>query len=122
MDSKVITKAIKHSSCKEIENSVYKFEEDLERMHLLGVAEESRFGSFEEEKRLKRAIVRWVGDDERIMTSMQTKMGKSVLGSEAYSHIMIYFVKPMLVGDGADAEKDFLQVDYLKMFSGTHRR
>ena len=31
---------------------------------------------------------------------------------------MIYFVKPM-VGDGADAEKAFLEVDYLLMFSGT---
>ena len=31
---------------------------------------------------------------------------------------MLYFVKPM-VGDGADAEKAFLKVDYVLMFSGT---
>ena len=64
--------------------------------------------------------MRWVGDDELIMTSttMRTKMDKASLGSYAYSHIMIYFVKPM-VGDGADAEKAFLNVVYLKKFSGT---
>ena len=59
-----------------------------------------------------------VGDDERITTSVRTKMGKAALGSDAYEHIMIYFVKP-LVGDGADAEKTFLKVGYLKMFGGT---
>ena len=109
---------MKRLSIKEIENSVYKFEEDLELMHLLDVADGSRAGSFEEERRLKRAIMRWVGDDERIMTSMRTKMCKASLGCDAYGHIMIDFVKPM-VGDGADAEKAFLNVDYLKMFSGT---
>jgi hypothetical protein len=118
MDGKVDIKAIKRSTCKEIENSVYKFEEDLELMKLLDVADGSRIGSIDEEKRLKRAILRWVGDDERIMTSMRTKMGKAALGSEAYEHILIYFVKPM-VGDGADAEKAFLKVDYVLMFSGT---
>ena len=50
MDDKVIIKAIKRSSCKEIENSVYKFEEDLELMQLLDVADGSRDGSVEEEK------------------------------------------------------------------------
>ena len=97
---------------------MYKFEEDLELMKLLDVADGSRIGSIEEEKRLKRAILRWVGDDERIMTSMRTKMGKASAGSDAYEHIMLYFVKPM-VGDGADAEKAFLKVDYVVMFSGS---
>ena len=118
MDAKVTIKSIKRSTCKEIENSVYKFEEDLELMKLLDVADGSRIGSIDEEKRLKRAILRWVGDDERIMTSMRTKMGKASAGSDAYEHIMLYFVKPM-VGDGADAEKAFLKVDYVVMFSGT---
>ena len=117
MDGKVDIKAIKRSTCKEIENSVYKFEEDLELMKLLDVADGSRIGSIDEEKRLKRAILRWVDDDERIMASMRTKMGKASAGSDAYEHIMLYFVKPM-VGDGADAEKAFLEVDYLSMFSG----
>jgi hypothetical protein len=117
MDAKVTIKSIKRSTCKEIENSVYKFEEDLELMKLLDVADGSRIGSIDEEKRLKRAILRWVGDDERITTSMRTKMGKASAGSDAYEHIMLYFVKPM-VGDGADAEKAFLEVDYLSMFSG----
>ena len=72
----------------------------------------------DEEKRLKRAILRWVSDDGRIMTSIRTKMGKVSMGSQAYEHILIYFVKPM-VGDGADAERAFLEVDYLKMFNGT---
>ena len=117
MDAKVTIKSIKRSTCKEIKNSVYKFEEDLELMKLLDVADGSRIGSIDEEKRLKRAILRWVGDDERITTSMRTKMGKASAGSDAYEHIMLYFVKPM-VGDGADAEKAFLEVDYLSMFSG----
>jgi hypothetical protein len=34
-----------------------KVEEDLELMHLLDVADGSRAGSFEEEKRLKREIM-----------------------------------------------------------------
>ena len=118
MDAKVTIKSIKRSTCKEIENSVYKFEEDLELMKLLDVADGSRIGSIDEEKRLKRAILRWVGDDERITTSMRTKMGKASKGSDAYEHIMLYFVKPM-VGDGADAEKAFLKVDYVLMFSGS---
>ena len=80
MDAKVTIKSIKRSTCKEIENSVYKFEEDLELMKLLDVADGSRIGSIDEEKRLKRAILRWVGDDERIMTSMRTKMGKACDG------------------------------------------
>ena len=92
MDGKVISKAIKRSSCKQIENSVYKLEEDLEFMGLLDVAGGSRNGSFdsnfEEEKRLKRAILRWVGDNERITTSMRTKMGKASVGSDAYEHIL----------------------------------
>ena len=91
-------------------------------MGLLEVAEGGRAGSTEEEKRLKRAIVRWVGDDERIMTLMtfmRTKMlGKMALGSDMYEHIMVYFVKPM-VGDGSDAEKAFLQVDYETMYGET---
>ena len=90
----------------------------MELMKLLDVADGSRIGSIDEEKRLKRAILRWVGDDERITTSMRTKMGKASKGSDAYEHIMLYFVKPM-VGDGADAEKAFLKVDYVLMFSGS---
>ena len=97
---------------------MYKFEEDLELMKLLDVADDTRSGSSEEEKRFKWAILRWVGDDERILTSMRTKMGKAAIGSDAYEHIMIYFVKPM-VGDGDDAEKPFLQIDYSLMFSGS---
>ena len=42
------------------------------------------------------------------MTSMRTKMGKALLGSDANEHITIYFVKPM-VGDGVDAERAFLK-------------
>ena len=99
MDGKVDIKAIKRFSTKEIENLVYKFEENLELMGLLDVAEGSRAGSIEEEKRLKRAILRWVSDDERIMTSMRTKMGTASTGSDAYEHVCVYFVKPM-VGDG----------------------
>jgi hypothetical protein len=52
MDSKVNIKAIKRSTCKEIEDSVYKFE-DLELVKLLDVADGTRPGSSEEEKRLK---------------------------------------------------------------------
>ena len=118
MDAKVTIKSIKRATCKEIENSVYKFEEDLELMQLLDVADGSRIGSIKEEKRLKRAIMRWVGDDERIATSMRTKMGKASKGSDSYEHTMTYFVKPM-VGDGADAEEAFLKVDYSLMFSGS---
>ena len=57
-------------------------------MGLLDVADGSRNGSFEEEKRLKRAILRWVGDDERITMSMRTKMGKASVGSDAYEHTL----------------------------------
>ena len=118
MDAKIVIKPIKRSSCKEIDNSVYTFEEDLKLMQLLDLADGSRIGSVEEEKRLERAIVRWVGDDERIATSMRTKMGKASKGSDAYEHILTYFVKPM-VGDGADAERAFLKIGYFLMFSGT---
>ena len=104
MDSKVDIKVTKRFSSKEIENSVYRFEENLELMNLIDVADGSRAGSIEEEKRLKRAILRWVGDDERNMTSMRTKMGKASLGSDAYEHIVIYCVKPM-VRDGADGTR-----------------
>ena len=84
MDGRVDIKAIKRFSPKETENSAYKFQEDLELMGLLDVAGGSRSGSIEEEKRLERAILRWIGDDERIMTSMRTKMGKASMGFDAY--------------------------------------
>ena len=113
MDGKVDIKAIKRFSTKEIENLVYKFEENLELMGLLDVAEGSRAGSIEEEKRLKRAILRWVSDDERIMTSMRTKMGTASTGSDAYEHVCVYFVKPMVGDTGSDAEKAFLEIDFL---------
>ena len=59
---------------------MYKFEENLELMNLLDVADGSRAGSIDEEKRLKRVILRWVDDDERIITPTRTKMGKVSMG------------------------------------------
>ena len=81
MDGKVDNKAIKGFSGKEIENSVYKFEEDLKLMGLLDVAEGDRAGSIEEEKRLKRAILRGVCGESaqrkraRISKSMSAAWG-----------------------------------------------
>ena len=63
MDDKVPIKIMKRTSAVQFENSLYYFKGALEQMGLLDVAEGKKIGSAGDEMRIKRAILRWIGDD-----------------------------------------------------------
>ena len=81
MDAKVNIKAMKRATSVEVENSEHHFKGALDQMGLLAIAMGEKEGSVEEEKRLSRAAMRWVGDDERIVSSIRTKLGSGAKGT-----------------------------------------
>jgi len=118
MDAKVNIKAMKRATSVEVENSEHHFKGALDQMGLLAIAMGEKEGSVEEEKRLSRAAMRWVGDDERIVSSIRTKLGSGAKGTILCEHIKAYFIQPM-VGDASDAEKKFKAFDYKAMYGGS---
>ena len=50
-------------------------------MGLFAIAEGDEDGSDEEEKRLSQAVMRWVGNDERIVSSIRNKLGLLAKGT-----------------------------------------
>ena len=81
MDSKVEIKAIKRATPLEVENSSHLFNGALIQMGLFAIAEGDEDGSDEEEKRLSQAVMRWVGNDERIVSSIRNKLGLLAKGT-----------------------------------------
>ena len=75
MDDKVPIKVLKRTSAVQVENSLYNVKGALEQMGLLDVAEGKVIGSTDDEMRVKRVMLRWIGDDERMLSSMRTKLG-----------------------------------------------
>jgi hypothetical protein len=67
--------------------------------------------------RIKRAMLRWIGDDERMLSSMRTKLGQEAKGTILLEHIITYYIEPM-IGDARNAETKFQAFDYLAMFGG----
>jgi len=118
MDSKVEIKAIKRATPLEVENSSHLFSGALIQMGLFAIAEGDEDGSDEEEKRLSQAVMRWVGNDERIVSSIRNKLGLLAKGTVLFEHVKTYYVQAM-VGDAAEAEKAFKAFDYEDMFNGT---
>ena len=118
MDSKVEIKAIKRATPLEVENSSHLFSGALIQMGLFAIAEGDEDGSDEEEKRLSQAVMRWVGNDERIVSSIRNKLGLLAKGTVFFEHVKTYYVQAM-VGDAAEAEKAFKAFDYEDMFNGT---
>ena len=70
LDAKVEIKPMKRSNAVEVENSEHKFRGALDEMGLLEIAEGEKEGSIEDEKRLNRAVMRWVGNDESVVASI----------------------------------------------------
>ena len=118
MDSKVEIKSIKRATPLEVENSSHLFSGALIQMGLFAIAEGDEDGSDEEEKRLSQAVMRWVGNDERIVSSIRNKLGLLAKGTVLFEHVKTYYVQAM-VGDAAEAEKAFKAFDYEDMFNGT---
>ena len=117
MDDKVPIKVLKRTSAVQVENSLYNVKGALEQMGLLDVAEGKKIGSTDDEMRIKRAILRWIGDDERMLSSMRTKLGQEAKGTILLEHIITYYIEPM-IGDARSAETKFQAFDYLAMFGG----
>ena len=117
MDDKVPIKVLKRTSAVQVENSLYNVEGALEQMGLLDVAEGKKIVSTDDEMRIKRAMLRWIGDDERMLSSMRTKLGQEAKGTILLEHIITYYIEPM-IGDSRNAETKFQAFDYLAMFGG----
>ena len=90
-------------------------------MGLLEIAEGEAVGSKDDEERVYRAIVQWIGDDERMQASARTKLRKAPKGSDLFDHTLTCFNEPM-VGDNSDAEKKFRLFDYNSMFGGDEEK
>jgi hypothetical protein len=117
MDDKVPIKVLKRTSAVQVENSLYNVKGALEQMGLLDVAEGKKIGSTDDEMRIKRAMLRWIGDDERMLSSMRTKLGQEAKGTILLEHIITYYVEPM-IGDARSAETKFQAFDYSAPFGG----
>ena len=117
MDDKVPIKVLKRNSAVQVENSLYNVKGALEQMGLLNVAEGEVVGSTDDEMRIKRLILRWIGDDERMLSSMRTKLGQEAKGTILLEHIITYYIEPV-IGDARSAETKFQAFDYLAMFGG----
>ena len=117
MNDKVPIKVLKRTSAVQVENSLYNVKGALEQMGLLDVAEGKVVGSTDNEMRIKRVILRWIGDDERMLSSMRTKLGQEAKGTILLEHIITYYIEPM-IGDARSAETKFHEFDYLAMFGG----
>ena len=117
MDDKVPIKVLKRTSAVQVENSLYNVKGALEQMGLLNVAEGKVVGSTDDEMRIKRLILRWIGDDERMLSSMRTKLGQEAKGTILLEHIITYYIEPV-IGDARSAETKFQAFDYLAMFGG----
>jgi hypothetical protein len=81
------------------------------------VAEGKVVGSTDDEMRVKRVMLRWIGDDERMLSSMRTKLGQEVKGTILLEHIITYYIEPT-IGDARNAETNFQAFDYSAMFGG----
>ena len=117
LDYKVPIKIMKRATSVQVENSLYNFKGALEQMGLKDVAEGKVIGSTDEETRIKRAALRWIGDDERMLSSIRTKLGQEAKGTILLEHIITYYIEPM-IGDSRNAETKFQAFDYLAMFGG----
>ena len=117
MDDKVPIKVLKRNSAVQVENSLYNVKGALEQMGLLNVAEGEVVGSTDDEMRIKRLILRWIGDDERMLSSMRTKLGQEAKGTILFEHIITYYIEPV-IGDARSAETKFQAFDYVAMFGG----
>ena len=117
MDDKVPIKVLKRTSAVQVENSLYNVKGALEQMGLLDVAEGKKIGSTDDEMRIKRVMLRWIGDDERMLSSMRTKLGQEAKGTILLEHIITYYIEPM-IGDARNAETKFQAFDYSAMFGG----
>ena len=117
MDDKVPIKVLKRTSAVQVENSLYNVKGALEQMGLLDVAEGKVVGSTDDEMRVKRVMLRWIGDDERMLSSMRTKLGQEAKGTILLEHIITYYIEPM-IGDARTAETKFQAFDYSATFGG----
>ena len=117
MDDKVPIKVLKRNSAVQVENSLYNVKGALEQMGLLDVAEGKVVGSTDDEMRVKRVMLRWIGDDERMLSSMRTKLGQEAKGTILLEHIITYYIEPV-IGDARSAETKFQAFDYVAMFGG----
>ena len=89
LDDKVPIKIMKRAISVQVENSLYNFEGALEQMGLLDVAEGKLIGSMD--KKMRTAL-RWIGDDERMVSSIRTKLGLEAKGTgrslRAHHHLL----------------------------------
>ena len=121
LDNKVPIKAIMRATPVQAENSLYHFKGALKQMELFRLVEGEVEGSIEEENRLNRAVLRWVGDDERILSSIRTKLGQEGKGTDLFEHVLTYYIEAM-VGDTSDAEKQFQLFDWKAVFGGNEEK
>ena len=100
LDDKVPIKSLKRATAVQAENSLYNFKGAMKQMELLKVVEGDVEGSVEEEDRLNRAVMRRVGDDECIVSSIRTMLDQKAEGTDIFEHILTYYIEPM-VGDSS---------------------
>ena len=86
VDDKVPIKTMKRATAVQAENFPYNFTGALQQMGLLKVAECDAIGSVDEEMRVKRAALRWVGDDERMLSMIRTTLGQEGKGTPSPSN------------------------------------
>jgi hypothetical protein len=88
LDDKVPIKSLKRATAVQAENSLYNFKGAMKQMELLKVVEGDVEGSVEEEDRLNRAVMRRVGDDECIVSSIRTMLDQKAKGHRHFrAHI-----------------------------------
>ena len=74
LDDKVPIKVMSRASAVQVENSLHNFCGAIRQMGLLEIAEDDVVRSTEDEDRVYRATVHWIGDDERMPASARIHM------------------------------------------------
>ena len=107
--------AFKRGTVGEAQNSVFKLRGQLRAIGLLNHAYLNDGGSLESEK-LRGIVMRWIEDDDEVVTDLRTRFGDTGSGFDLYQHVLTAFVAP-LTDETTDAETELRRFDWHSVFS-----
>ena len=107
---------IVRKDAEQVQNSLFRFHALLDSLNCLEAAQSG--GDAGQERILRQIMIKWVEDDEEVLTSVRQRFGSdpSRAGSEIYAHVYKTFIKPKTHGRTISAAEEFKEFGYPRLF------
>ena len=112
-------KPLQRATAQAAENSIFRFNGSLTQVGLRDVATGAAVPTPLEDEMLARMVLRWVADDESVMTALRNEFGDHAGGGmEMLNYIKANYIRT-IVKDASDAEHELNVFDWAKPFGKT---